>query len=207
MEQEKLMRDLKVIDSVLSITSENGEGYLKWFLSFGSLLYAIRDKDSGGEFTQDIDISILGSANFEKIKTRFEENGFQMVTHIRNDITGTVYFADFKSKNGLSVDLFFWVEYNGHLWHTYDYMAERPKDGVPKKYHFKSLPKWMFSGDTYKYFWFQEISPLKIPNKYGTLLDYWYPHWYIPNNEFGVSVCEKIVEPKTCRNLEMELYI
>lgn len=201
MDNELLMRDLKALDSALSFIVDDGINYQRWFISFGSLLYVIRDKNLGLEFNQDIDISIVGPHNYDKIKGRLEEDGFQLVSHIKNDITGEVLFADFKSPNGLSVDLFFWINHNGYLWHTYDYMAERPENGIPNRYHFKALPQWMMTGEPYKYDWFQEMSPLKIPNKYGTLLDYWYPHWYIPDNEFGVSRTDIIREPTTCKDL------
>ena len=201
MDDESLMRDLRSIRSNLDILNDDGMTYLKWFASFGTLLYMIRDKNLGVEYTQDIDISIIAPYNQEKIISRFEEDGFQIVTIIRNDLTDEILFVDFKSPNGISLDLFFWIECNGHLWHTYDYWAERNSNGIPGKYHFKSLPNWMVSGDPYKYQWFNEELEIKIPKLYGTLLDYWYPHWFIPDNEFGQSRTNKIIELKNCLNL------
>jgi len=204
MDNEKLMKDLRNLENVLNVLV-TGDQRQKWFISFGSLLYVLRDKKLGVEFNQDVDISIIGKHDYKGMKRSLESEHWQLVKEIRNDITGEILMADFCSPNGLSVDLFFWIEHNGHYWHTYDYQNEKNESGIPTQYHFKSLPKWMFSGEPFKYRWFEEISPLKIPNKYGTLLDYWYPNWYVPDNEFGVSKCQKTVEPRTCEFLEKVL--
>lgn len=206
MNNESLMKDLRSLECVLDILV-GSDVRQKWFISFGSLLYVLRDKKLGIEFNQDIDISIIGRHNYEYMRSRLLEDHWDLVKEIRNDVTNEILCADFRSPNGLSVDLFFWIEVNGYLWHTYDYMNEKPSNGIPTQYHFKPVPKWMMNGDPYPYRWFEEISPLKVPNKYGTLLDYWYPHWFIPDNEFGVSKCLKIVEPRTCENLEGVLKI
>jgi hypothetical protein len=195
------MRDLKSLENALNVITSDGITRQKWFVSFGSLLYIIRDKKLGKEFTQDIDISIIGPHDYSAIKNGLEEDGFKLVSHIRNDITDEVLFADFRSPNGLSIDLFFWIEEGDRLWHTYNFMNEKIPEGIPEQYHFKSVPKWMMEGEPYKYEWFDGISPMRIPAKYGTLLDYWYPHWYVPNLEFGVSQAAIIHEPKTCQHL------
>jgi hypothetical protein len=205
MTDDELMRDLMNLNSSLDVLTPDGSKYIKWFLSFGSLLYAIRDKKNNIPFTQDIDISIVGTSDYERIKTSLQGNGFQINNYIKNDLTDEVLFADFKSKHGLNIDLFFWIEHNGFMWHTYDYMAEHPSDGIPGQYHFKGTPAWMMKGEPFKYRWFDNISPLKVPHLYGTLLDYWYPHWFIPDSEFGQSRAQITVEPKTCKNLETTL--
>lgn len=201
MDDEQLERDLRTLENSLDSLTPDGTTYQNWFVSFGSLLYIIRDKNHGIEFTQDIDISIVGEHQYEQIKTSLQESGFTLENHIVNDVTGDILFADFKSKHGLNVDLFFWIEHNGYLWHTYDDMREKPSNGIPEKYYFKAVPTWMMTGQSYKYRWFDTISPLKIPHLYGTLLDYWYPHWFIPDAEFGQSRTKILKEPTTCKNL------
>ncbi len=203
MNDELLMRDLKQIENTLDTLTDDGMNYQKWFVSFGSLLYLIRDKKHGIEFNQDIDVSVVGPHNFEKIDVSLRENGFERVSIIENDQNNEVLFADYKSPNGLSLDLFFWIETPGYLWHTYDYMREGKRN--PSFYHFKAVPKYMMEGEPYKYIWFDEISPLKIPKYYGTLLDYWYPHWFIPDSDFGTSKTLYKVEVKTCNNLINQL--
>ncbi|GAG38161.1 unnamed protein product, partial [marine sediment metagenome] len=166
MDKEMLMRDLKTIENTLDVLSDDGQTYQNWFISFGTLLYLIRDRELGKEFNSDIDISVVGPHNFEQINRTLEENGFRRISKILNDQNETVLFADYKSPNGLSLDLFFWIETPGHLWHTYDYMREGKE--VPSIYHFKSVPKEFMMGAPHKHSWFEEISALKIPQLYGT---------------------------------------
>jgi len=199
-ENESLMRDLRAIQNALDRLQPNGMDYVKWFISFGSLLYIIRDKKLGLEFTQDIDISIIGPHELDKILNALGEDGFTKCRHIINDKTGETLYVDLKSPHGMNVDLFVWIKKGGFYFHTYDYMNEKPESGIPEKYHFKGTPAEYFEGEPYKYSWFEEISPLKIPRLYGTLLDYWYPNWYIPDSEFGVSRCQVLLEPSTCES-------
>jgi len=173
---------------------------MKWFVSFGTLLYLIRDKKHGKEFDTDMDISIVGEHNFEQIDGNLKENGFEECTRIINDTTKSILFASYKSSNGLHLDLFFWIKVDNYYFHTYDYMRDST-DGRPSFYHFKSLPPYMFEGDTINYEWIESMSPLKIPALYGTLLDYWYPNWFTPDEDFGTSRCDEILEPKTCEGL------
>ena len=195
--------DLRTIQNTLQTLTSDGMTYQKWFVSFGSLLYMIRDKNHGVEFVQDIDISIVGSHNYEQIDRTLQDNGFQRVSRIKNDQDGSVLFADYKSPNGLSLDLFFWIESPGYLWHTYDYMREGKE--IPSFYHFKAVPKYMMEGKPYSYSWFDEISPLMVPKYYGTLLDYWYPNWFIPDADFGLSKAMYEVEIESCKDVVSHL--
>jgi hypothetical protein len=103
--------------------------------------------------------------------------------------------------SGLSIDLFVWMEAKGKYWHSYDFWMERPENGIPKKYYFKSCPKELLDAGTYKYEWEIEGAYLKIPKLYGSLLDYWYPNWYIPDENFGQSYALEIITLDSCREL------
>jgi hypothetical protein len=201
MDQELLLRDLKSIEGSLDGLLSDGMTRMKWFVSFGTLLYLIRDKKHGKPFETDIDISIVGEHNFKHINDSLLNNEFKQNTCIRDSVTDEVYFANYVSPHKLHLDLFMWFEAGQNYWHTYDYMGDA-KDGIPSFYHFKSTPKFMFEKETIKYNWFEDMSSVKIPALYGTLLDYWYPNWFKPMPDFGVSLCDVIYEPKNCENLK-----
>lgn len=200
MDNELLMKDLKTIQNSLDVLGPDGLNRVKWFVSFGSLLYMIRDKKLGIEFNQDIDISIIGAHEFTKIKNSLMEDGFEFKRSIIHDCTGETLFADFVSPNGLSLDIFVWIKDPDKelLWHTYDEMNEKPENGIPESYYFKSTPMEYFYGKPWTLPWFEEISPFNIPFLYGTLLDCWYPNWFIPDADFGQSRCQSEMHLKTC---------
>ena len=123
MEDRVLAWDLKCLRGALDVHLDNGIDRQTWFISFGSLLYLIRDRLQGKPYEQDVDISIVGPHRYDIIENTLLSDGFTKKSHIKNDITDEVLYAEFQSPNGLNVDLFFWIEHNGKLWHTYDYMA------------------------------------------------------------------------------------
>jgi hypothetical protein len=196
-------KDLKELSNILNLHLEDGISKMKWFLSFGTLLYAIRDKRLGETFSEDIDISIVGPHNFDQVNSAMVNGGFIKKKSIINDETGQTLYAEYISPNVIHVDLFFWINENNHWWHTYDYLNE--KTDIPSHYHFKAVPEWMFHGEPYKYEWVFEDTFVNIPRLYGTLLDLWYPNWFIPDKEFGVSKASITCEPLTCKNLGVDL--
>jgi len=203
---ESLRKDFSTIASSLNIFTQDEITRQKWFVSFGSLLYLIRDFKHGVPFETDMDISITGRHRYERTRKNLENGGWNRIREIRNDFTDDILYAEYESPNGLSLDLFFWFQVGDLLWHTYDYLMEKPSDGRPSKYHFKGTPKWMFEGGIKDFNWLDGEPKLKVPIKYGTLLDYWYPDWFIPNPDFGVSL-GIIKEVDSCADLEKKLWV
>lgn len=178
---------------------------LKWFMSYGTLLHFIRDFRMDKEFEWDYDVCLI-NANPETVMLAMESNGFQLTKKIVNDVTGEPFQLVYKHKRMEKyADLFFMYEANGYLWHTYDVDLEMPHNGIPKQYFFKGVESKNFDGDVFRYMWFDNIPKLPFPFKYGTLLDIWYPGWFIPNSKFGQSRCEKVVKIETCENLKERL--
>lgn len=195
---EDLMRDVKAINNSLDVLLPNGETYQKWFISFGTLLYLVRD--FGKEYTTDIDVSVVDDYDPDRISYGLEQNGFVVQQKIIHSVTGEPLFIAYETSSGNHVDIFFWKKFNDYYWHTYDYNMERP-DGIPRQYVFKGTPAHMFDGVPVKFKWFDLISDTKIPFKYGTLLDYWYPGWVTPDPDFGQSR-GLIKKADNCQDLE-----
>ena len=178
---------------------------VKWFLSFGTLLYFIRDKNMGVPFEQDFDVSVLGPCDEKRIINFMGQWSFEVCNRILNDRTKEPLQLVFKSKSiPFCIDIFFWKKHNDYWWHAYDYYGEHPKSGIPKKYVFKGTPKRFFKGEVWKYNWTDLTGNLNFPNLYGTLLDYWYPGWFVPDKNFGQSK-GTTVKVKTCKDLDKEL--
>jgi len=188
-DSEHVAQAVNVIGTVMNTLD------VKWFVSFGALLYFIRDKNMGIPFDQDFDISVLGDINREQLAQRFSEFGFPLKNKYPKK--GKPYQMVFKHHDILlSIDVFMWVEANGHWWHTYDQGSS--------KFVWKGTPERMFRGDTYSYPWVDIVPDLRFPNLYGTLLDYWYPGWYVPDKQFGQSQ-GKIVKLGDLKNLGEKL--
>lgn len=188
------------VETLLNHPYEN-ERPCRWFISFGTLLYFIRDKKLGRPFKQDIDISLFGDAPIKSIVSYFSQYSMKPVTHMINDVTKEPLHVVFKAHH--SIDIFVWVKANGYYWHTYD--PDMTKDKIPKKYVWKGTPCELMDGEVWKYHWDERVGALNFPHLYGSLLDYWYPGWLVPDARFGQSKCEKIVTLKTCKNLKEKL--
>lgn len=193
-------RIVDIIGTVLGRPELNA----KWFISFGTMLYFFRDKNMGKPFDGDFDVSILGKPDWQLIVQMFEEWGYHVKTKLVHDKSGYPFQIVFKHDIFLNdIDLYFWVNANKYWWHTYDYYKEGKK--VPKKYIFKGTPEYAFKGEPYLYTWDEIAHDLQFPNLYGTLLDCWYPGWFVPDKNFGQSHAEKVVKLKTCSGLEAHL--
>jgi len=174
-----------------------GEHRVKWFISFGALLYFIRDKNLGIPFQQDYDISIIGRIDTHMFRKHLIQSGFEIISEFANDVTNEPFQIVAKHRFGQIIDVYFWVDSCGYLWHTY-----RQGEG----YKFKGTPKYAFEGEIVKYKWNENSIELNFPAKYGTLLDLWYPGWYIPDVQFGQSSAEAIRETASCANLSEVLH-
>lgn len=202
MDSEIMARIINSIDPVFSF--RYGENQFKWFYSFGTLLYYIRDKNMGKKFNGDFDISIIGGEEIDASDfiPNMDQFGFKLKRKILNDVTGKPLNLVFEHNDikGIGIDVYFWVKGGNYYWHSF-------AEGFAKheKYVFKATPALAFKGKLYKYVWEEIALPINIPNLYGTLLDIWYPGWFIPDRDFGYSRAEKTVETKSCKNLEEKL--
>jgi len=182
-----------------------GVSKLKWFLSYGTLLYYIRDFRMEKPYEWDYDVCLF-NADAEAVMLSMESSGFHLHKKIVNDVTGEPFQLVYKhNRMEKYADLFFMFDVGGYTWHTYDFDMEMPEDGIPKNYRFKGVPSEYFEGEVFKYMWFDNIPKLPFPCKYGTLLDTWYPGWFIPDSNFGQSRCQRIVETKSCVKLTERL--
>jgi hypothetical protein len=167
-----------------------------WFVAYGALLWICRDMKMGKAFNTDLDIACLSPCGAE-VRQRFLEYGFKEKICVENDFTGAPLEMGFEM-NGFTVDIFFWHEANGYLWHTYDYYGERKRK--PSKYMFKGIPKWLVAGKT---IWvvLEEIArPMPLPAQYGSLLHAWYGNWIVEDKNFGQSLGEMQVI-KSCKDI------
>lgn len=180
---------------------------MKWFFSYGTLLYFIRDFRLGKPFETDYDICLI-NADVQAVMYSMESVGFRLEKKIINDVTKEPLQLVYRHKTmpDKFADLFFMVETDNHLWHNVDVDMEMPKDGIPKKYVFKGVEKEAFSGEVLKYKWEENIAKVPFPAKYGTLLDLFYPGWFIPDKNFGQSKCQKTIELPHCVQLKERLY-
>jgi hypothetical protein len=181
----------------------------KWFFSFGTLLYFIRDMNMGKEYWGDIDVSVLDAkTEAGEFERRMKEFGFRLKHKAVDSEDGRPYQMAFNDefRPGLpDVDVFFWRKGVKNYYHAYDYHMDRPKSGVLSRYVFKGTPVAALKGEPYKYVWLDIAPDMNFPHLYGTLLDIWYPGWFIPDRNFGQSNCVQKVEVKNCKGLKEKL--
>lgn len=193
-----------------------------WFVSFGSLLWFIRDKVMGRPFNQDIDISVIyGEYSREYLIQKFTDCGLKLEKEVLDNYSQKPLQMGFRPDGSsqmadVSVDVFFWVLGKEYAWHTYD-MTGQNRTILPE-YTFKGTPKDYLLAPTIEYVW-EEIAPsLNFPTRYGSLLDVWYPPtkgpdgkyvantgWLYPNRQFGQSEAYKVKTIKSCQDMEAQL--
>lgn len=192
-----------------------------WFICFGTLLSYVRDKKLN--LDGDIDIGII--EDIEKVKKNIETH--YTVSHIiKSDKTGKLLnFSFVEPHTSITVDVFAWVNFKGMYWHTFDTLMEFPKDGIPSKYIFKSMPSDIFFTDKrtiakkqndLKYgrlltdygTWRHAVPEfpedgieLCLPYNYGHFLDIAYPDWCTTRDQIGVSEGFSKLEVNTCKGL------
>lgn len=178
------------------------EGPHRWFISYGALLWFIRDKNMKKKFRQDFDISIFEDSDLTMIERFFREFGIEKKSEFKNDQTGEPLKMVFESYK--DIDIFMQIKANGYYWHTYDYYGEFRE--TPKKgYVFKGVPCRLMDGDTWKYSLDDRVPEVHLPQKYGSILDVWYPGWFIPDSRFGQSRAVKTVTLRNCKKLKERL--
>ena len=189
-----------------------------WFVSFGTLLYFLRDKPLGRPFNTDFDISCrFGEISADELVVRFSGYGYCLKKKTVSDVDGRPFQMVFAPDGSvdlpeIDIDVFFWVGANGFMWHCYDFYNENKN--IPTKYVFKGIPYEHFPKGVVSYSWDETANNLNFPEGYGGLLDDWYPPkrdandnavantgWIIQDRRFGQSKAEKIVTLNTCKNM------
>ena len=193
----------------------------KAFICFGTLLFWVRDRKFNAE--SDIDLGFVGG-DPNQILEAFSQT-FSPVYVVRDDQYGTPLNANLVSEyHGCSIDLYFWRKKNGMYYHCYDRDHVHPANGVLPEYEFKGIPATCFDAKDEDIAAFQKdlrysaglsnfgtwLRPLPqcpeegvdlpLPYRYGECLDYWYPDWFTPRSQFGVSECAHKFTVKSCRD-------
>ena len=218
---EKLARTVVAISDVIGEARRADQNIPKWFISFGALLWFIRDRLLGVPLEQDIDISMFyGDLKRDYLIGKFREYGYELRDELLENYGRRPLKMTFKptdpSLYKVDIDIFFWIVGKKYCWHTYD-MYNRGKTMLDE-YQFKGTPREYLMGDTVSHVW-EEIAPtVKLPEKYGSLLDTWYPPqrdadgkiipgtgWLVRNRKYGQSKCDATRNIKDCKNLLEQL--
>jgi hypothetical protein len=209
----------------LKLQTYFGSFDVKWFLCFGTLLNIIRNNELNIS-SQDIDIGVIGDINF-MYQQLAQEN--KVENYIKSNDTGDILKVAFKDDTDVSIDVFRWLPFKGMYWHTYDHQMKFPKDGIPSKYLFKSMPVEVFDcppttirkkREDMKYHtqgrpsmstngtWAISLPDapaegidLQLPYMYGYFLDIAYPDWNTERSQFGQSVGYTEFETSSCEGL------
>ena len=216
------------IESVMSFQTDPKGQYILWFYCFGTLLEFVRSGGEKFDLTHDIDIGVLYSeCEADQLIRTLEGMEYKLDAVVINDVTKkplNLHFAPTGNISGTPyLDVFFWVEKDGILYHTYDYRKEGKK--IPSKYVFKGVEKELMipsktviaeerlshlEGDrlltlkgawTYSIFGDHSGYQFSCPYAYGTLLDQWYPGWMVTQKHYGQSKSKHIKEVKSCKKL------
>jgi len=185
-----------------AMDSSTKDGPNSWFVAFGALLYFIRDKRMGKPFATDLDICVPAEmVNVPVMIKAFEGCKFTLQKHITID-NGTTLQATFRKPNGqVDVDVFLLHKCGGMRWHSGALNLERPGvDGSLEKYTFKGVPESLFR-EIVKYTWNARVEKMQFPAQYGSLLDAWYPGWFIPDAKFGQSRAQIVQTVKSMKEL------
>jgi hypothetical protein len=177
------------------------DGPNSWFVAFGALLYFIRDKRMNKPFATDLDICVPGEmVDASAMVKAFEQCKFKVEKHITIDDGKTLQVTFRKMHVPTDVDVFILHKRNGMYWHSGALNLEQTKDGTLPQYTFKGIPCELI-GETVKYKWNSRIEKVQFPAKYGSLLDTWYPGWYIPDSKFGQSRAPVVKVVKSMKEL------
>ena len=225
MDNEPLACAVAAMTDVFNAQYAVGAPPLKWFVSFGSLLYLCRDKLVGLPYeTGDIDISVFqDDLDGEDLVRNMNQYGYALKTKVMDNTNGKPFQMVFSPKaemfhlpQNMDVDVFFWVKANGFYWHTYDFNKEGGE--TLSEYVFKGIPCRIFDGGIMPAIWDALAPPVNIPIECGACLDTWYPPkrdalgvpvmgsaWFIPDKRYGWSAMKWVKRLKTCANLQENL--
>lgn len=192
----------------------------KAFICFGTLLFWVRDRRFN--IDSDIDIGFIGG-DPNVVLGAFSQV-FSPVSVVRDDVHGMPLNANLVSDYfGCSIDLYFWRKKNGMYYHCFDRDHVHPANGVLPEYEFKGVPAECFDAKQADIEQFRKdlrysagLSPhgtwlrpvpqcpeegvdLPLPYRYGECLDHWYPDWFVPRDQYGVSECAHRFTVTTCK--------
>ena len=129
---EPLARAIVSVSDVFSTIVAPDNNFLKWFVSFGALLYYVRDLQLGKKFEGDLDISVMyGDVDRDELVQRFGEYGYELEYELLDNYNNKPLQMTFKPdnsfhKDGFHVDVFFWFKHKQSRYHTYDVLMETP---------------------------------------------------------------------------------
>lgn len=230
------MRD-KLADFVLgritgimdSQTNELGRP-VPWFFCFGTLQEFVVKRTFS--LDHDIDVGVLYNRCDPNILTAsFEGLGYKCSQRLLHDIDRAPLNLHFKPVEETligspTVDVYFWYEHRGMLYHTYDVDHEGKE--VPSMYKFKGVEKgWIVPTErqikkartptaatirndiqrildengVYHYYLDQDgYSRFACPYKYGSLLDEWNPAGWLHMGSTEQSQTRWSVTMKSCKD-------
>ena len=229
---ERVEKAKYVLDSITNIMDfqEFGTGQrLWWCFCFGNLLEYIADKTFS--FDYDIDLGVLyDECDQDKLISAFEGHGYKSKVTCVNDVTGKALNIHFKPigdyiKDTPTLDVFFWYEHKGILYHTYD--EKKTGNKMLEEYKLKGVPKEWLCPDketidrernigvpgreqmlndrgTWRFPIFDDASSLtfRAPYKIGHLLDEWYgPTWRFRQYYKGQSMSRWVKKIKSFKEL------
>jgi len=221
MPDESMARTVVALSDVFEsmISPEGSKPH--WFISFGTLLWFVRDRLLERPFEEDIDISMIyGAVKREDLIAKFGEYGYQLESEVLDNYHRKPLQMVFKPvAPGLwptNLDIYFWVIGHEFAWHTYD-MFNRGVS-IMDEYTFKGTPRALIEAPTLPMVW-EEIAPtIQFPSKYGSLLDVWYPPnkdhlgnyiinscWMIQNKQYGQSKFDTMKTIKSCKDMPGDL--
>lgn len=184
----------------------------RWFFGFGTLLTIIRDKSNFPKY-DDIDVCLSYDNWNERVIHNFcDAHGWIVKKKIINDVTGEALYMTIKAGpdirdtyGPLEVCFFLWYEHNGIYWHCFDEGQENKKSGVPSKYRFRGIPKEWMDDNVLKIPMLDTSMEGRIPQRYGCMLDEWYPDWKERRNT-GTSFSRWTIEMKSCGQFKDNSY-
>ena len=190
MDKESALRLFKAL-----LASANEAGITDaWFPGFGTLLGIVRENDFI-EHDDDLDMCILadhitkeqGQAYYDACNKRglFK---FRRKVQRRSDNDRFLWFSLKGERKGVKSCNWFFFEHNNYSWHSKGRKwAFGPKfkasGNIFKEGDYeargKGIPSRLFENMVMCPFKFHGLK-FKIPEKYGSILDNWYPGWKIP---------------------------
>ena len=197
MELTKVIKTMRTIDDVI------GHLHYTYFVCFGMLLHLIRDGSL--EDDHDIDMGLLREEDidYDALIRAFASNGYSVRKKVISDYSYKPFYIGLKHETLPPICLFFWQLHEGKRYHTYDINFENKE--IPSEYVFKGVDAKLLDGKVYKEHFgtrkdemFRDV--IRIPQKYGSLLDAWYPNWLEQRSE--QSNRDDCLMMKSCRELK-----
>jgi len=230
MSDEDFAKLINAVSSSIRATIPQGNK-AKAFLSFGALLWYVRDMPRKLPFDTDLDMSfVYGQIDFEAFCGNLSGYGYKLKKCLAYkgyplQAVFAPHSPQLRGQPGpkTEIDCWFWIKANGFYWHCGDF-----DNGGSKFFTFKGIPDKWIDGKSDIFETIQggatpsDIAPtLNIPVFAGTLFDYWYPpkraelsgvtapipgtQWFTKNPMYGQSRTEKVIIMHELNNFEERL--